>query len=132
VLWARNLAAALAAGLIVGAALIRQWGDGGCWPALDNPVTRWIGKRSYSVYLLHLLVIHNLIQPLHRHGGPGGFAFYVVVGLAVLLPLSALSYAVLERPFIARRAAWRGTERTAPAVPAAIEPELATAALGET
>lgn len=104
----RNLAGCAAAGLIVGAALIRQWShEPRRWRVLDNRPMQWLGKRSYSFYLIHLLVIVELVVPLHRTRNPSGFVIYLLVGFVFLIPLTALSYELLEKPFLARRKAWR-------------------------
>jgi peptidoglycan/LPS O-acetylase OafA/YrhL len=103
----RSLAASAGSGLIVGAALVRQWSSGGCWRVLDNRPLQWIGKRAYSLYLIHLLVLAKLIVPLYRHSGPLAWLVYLSAGLAALIPLTAISYRLLERPFLLRRRAWR-------------------------
>jgi peptidoglycan/LPS O-acetylase OafA/YrhL len=119
----RTLAASVGSGLIVGAALVYQWSTGGCWKVLDNRPLHWLGKRAYSLYLFHLLVLAKLIVPLDRHPGPLAWLVYVGIGMAVLLPLTAISYRLLERPFLVRRRAWRSPSDTAsvtPVVPPAI------------
>jgi peptidoglycan/LPS O-acetylase OafA/YrhL len=93
--------------LVVGAPLVRQWSDGRCWRALDNRPLQWLGERAYSLYLIHLVVLTELVVPMHRAFGPNALLFYVPAGLAVLIPLTALSFELLERPFMARRTAWR-------------------------
>lgn len=106
-LWARNLAAGAAAGLILAAALIRQWTDGSTWRALDNRPLQWLGRRSYSFYLFHLLVLRLLYEQVTSSGGPRAFAIYLAVSVPALLLLSAIGYRTLEAPFIGRRPAWR-------------------------
>ncbi len=107
VFWAHNLAAMLAAGLVVGAALVRQWTDGSASRWLDNPPLRWLGKRSYSFYLLHVLVLREIYLHVTHDGGPHAYLIYTGLAVAALIPLSAVSYALLEAPFIAHRPAWR-------------------------
>lgn len=115
----RTLAASVGSGLIVGAALVRQWSNGDCWRVLDNRPLHWLGKRAYSLYLFHLLVLAKLIVPLYRHPGPLAWVVYLAAGMAVLIPLTAVSYRLLERPFLLRRRAWRSPTETAPAAPVA-------------
>jgi peptidoglycan/LPS O-acetylase OafA/YrhL len=115
----RTLAASVGSGLIVGAALVHQWSTGGCWRALDNRPLQWLGKRAYSLYLFHLLVLAKLIVPLDRHPGPLAWFVYLGVGMAVLIPVTAISYRLLERPFLLRRRAWRSPPDTAPVAPVA-------------
>jgi peptidoglycan/LPS O-acetylase OafA/YrhL len=115
----RTLAASVGSGLIVGAARVQQWSTGGCWRLLDNRPLHWLGKRAYSLYLLHLLVISQLIVPLDRRPGPAAWLVYMTAGMAVLIPLTAISYRLLERPFLIRRRAWRSSSDAAPAKPLA-------------
>lgn len=126
----RTLAASVGSGLIVGAALVYQWSTGGCWRALDNRPLHWLGKRAYSLYLFHLLVLAKLIVPLDRHPGPLAWLVYLSAGMAVLIPLTAISYRLLERPFLVRRRAWRSpserppaTSTAQPAIPAVLPVE---------
>ncbi len=77
-----------------------------------SPPLRWIGRISYAVYLWHwslgLALIHLLAA---RFGaGPATPILYTVVALGVLLPLSELSYRLLEAPYFKKR--------TPPPVPA--------------
>ncbi|WP_421188673.1 acyltransferase family protein [Aeromonas enteropelogenes] len=76
---------------------------------LDNRFTNWLGDLSYSIYLLHALVlltgcelIHYLAPELtawwYAQTNPllGGVATLLM--LAVLIALSAVSYHLFERP----------------------------------
>ena len=125
VLWAHNTAAVTGAGLVVAATLVRQWSDDGCWRVLDNRPLQWLGKRSYSFYLLHLIVIRELAQPFHRHLGLTAFVVYALLSVVFLMPISALAYALLEQPFIARRKAWRAPAQASPQPAAAPAPGVA-------
>lgn len=104
----------------VSAALAPAWAQ---WP-LTNPVSRWLGDVSYSVYLYHSLVFEFLVL---NFGFPrGDFEDFLLMG-AVGLPLTLLvgwaSYALVERPGRrwARRFARRWT-RAAPSPAAAAAP----------
>ncbi|HZR87490.1 MAG TPA: acyltransferase [Bradyrhizobium sp.] len=92
-----------------------------CWQpaALVNPVIGWIGKVSYSGYLIHLALIAAV--PLPRESFSGAF----VVLLAATLALSAITYRCIEQPFnnAGRRLAQRWTSRTT--APAARRAEAA-------
>lgn len=66
---------------------------------------QWIGERSYSIYLLHPLVIGILSPWLKRlyvaaQVRVGNWAFFAVGGLAILivLTLANLTYYLIERP----------------------------------
>jgi peptidoglycan/LPS O-acetylase OafA/YrhL len=103
--------AALCTMCLVGAPLVLQWGTGSCWRVLDNRVLSWIGQRSYSIYLMHVAI---LIQTAKVPNG--SFRYQVVVTwlltMAVVLPLSELSFRFVEQPFLRRKS------RASPTTPA--------------
>jgi peptidoglycan/LPS O-acetylase OafA/YrhL len=80
------------------------------WQPLVNPVTRYLGKISYSMYLLHILLFPFLVHALN-HYAPGFFAGQVLrsdmgvcimlfVVLAVTLPVCTFTYFFIEQPGI--------------------------------
>ncbi|MBS4724303.1 acyltransferase family protein [Aeromonas veronii] len=84
---------------------------------LDNRFTNWLGDLSYSIYLLHALVlltgcelIHYLAPGLtewwYGQTNPLLGAVATLLMLAVLIGLSALSYNLLERPLQRRLRRW--------------------------
>jgi len=84
-------------------------------------VLRWLGEISYSVYLVHGVVI----QAFPRVGGP---ATTVIVWLAVTVVASWMTYRLIERPCqeLGRRVARRvGTPKGQPA--AATAPQVVAA-----
>lgn len=60
-----------------------------------------IGRWSYSLYLWHLPVRDVLRQHIETPSGPAGLILWMALLLAISLPLSAASYAFVERPAIA-------------------------------
>ena len=66
---------------------------------LTNPVSQYVGKISYSLYLWHFPVAVLIVAVFARYS-----AAYWVVGLALIFGLSAASFHLLEDP--ARRGTW--------------------------
>ncbi len=69
---------------------------------LGNPLMLWIGRISYSFYLLHGVAIHTIHHFVERHPALGGYPtnLYVLVALLVSLALAQLSFVCIERPGI--------------------------------
>ena len=65
-------------------------GGGGLATVLSLAPLRWLGKRSYSLYLWHYPVLRLLRDQ-------GDWRIALLVGLPVSLALAALSYATVER-----------------------------------
>jgi peptidoglycan/LPS O-acetylase OafA/YrhL len=59
----------------------------------------WLGRRSYGIYLIHVVVLQALINGIQ--GVPG--AVHNLIGLPVTLVLAALSYRYVEQPFLRRK-----------------------------
>jgi peptidoglycan/LPS O-acetylase OafA/YrhL len=94
---------------------------------LTNPVSRWVGEVSYSVYLYHLIVIQLCVA---RFGFPTEGRFVDMLRLAlVVLPVSLalgwISYVLVERP--ARRRAQKFTRRIRERAAARVSPSGAAA-----
>ncbi len=86
----------LACGLLLLAFSVRPF-------AIVNPVTAFFGRISYSMYLLHGLIIilmgHAFLAP-YRWGLPPALAFPVsaVLALLVIVPISWVTFEVVETP----------------------------------
>ena len=74
--------------------------------ALSLPPLVWIGVRSYGLYLWHY-PIFRMFEPLRPDLGT---AAYDVLVVAVSFAATAVSYVVIEQPFLARKASLRRRE----------------------
>jgi len=67
---------------------------------LINPLAIWIGKVSYSAYLIHFAVLNNLVAP-RLSGYPDlDFAITFTVVVAITVALSSVTYWFIEQPMI--------------------------------
>lgn len=97
--------------LTIAAPLLMQWGCGRCWFLLDNPLMRWVGTRSYSLYLYHLFVISLLTPTITSFAIPAtSFDVMAPVVLLVTLSASEVSYRLVEAPAMRLRTRWRSQE----------------------
>lgn len=71
----------------------------------DSPLLQWLGRISYGVYLLHLIVLFALVHfalPQLPLGGTAealyATAWLAAATLAITLPAAWLIFSVLERP----------------------------------
>jgi peptidoglycan/LPS O-acetylase OafA/YrhL len=97
-------------------------------------VLTWLGLISYSVYLMHPLVIevyHHYHWTRHHHHFPQQVLLAAGL-LAMVIAVSSLTYLVVERPMqnLGRRVgrwldAQFGPDRVPAKVPAAVEPAMA-------
>lgn len=78
-------------------------------PAPTSPgrVLQWIGDRSYSLFLLHSIVVYLLgaaLSPILKPLDPA-LAVLIFVPIALILSLLAadLSYRIAERPYFRKR-----------------------------
>lgn len=90
---------AIAVSAIVATPVLLQRGGGGCWRALDNAPMRWLGARSYGIYLYQLLILVALASV-----APGldsveaMFVFLLVIGVAAIVLAAAISWRLVEHP----------------------------------
>jgi peptidoglycan/LPS O-acetylase OafA/YrhL len=99
-LWV-SITGTLVAGCLVVGAMLREWHSDGAWRVFANPVSDWIGERSYGIYLLHFLILRQLsfvsdgIDSLW-----GSWLVSSAVVVPVTLLAAHLSYVLLERPIM--------------------------------
>ena len=77
---------------------------------IGNPVLRWIGARSYGLYLFHW----PIYQVIRQFAGVGLTVTQFVLAMAFTVPITELSYRLIEMPIRQRRfaQAWRGDRRS--------------------
>ncbi len=63
---------------------------------LGSPVPRWLGERSYGIYLWHLPVV--AFTPHHEPGTPGDWFWPAALDLTLTLLLASLSWTLIEDP----------------------------------
>src|SRR6185312_6100735 len=100
--------AVLSAIVVLRAALESARGEGGVAALLSARILRVYGKYSYAIYVvhlpLHLWFSRTFLAPRLASLGPGRFlalqAAYFAGGGLALLAIGAVSYRVVERPFL--------------------------------
>ena len=122
----RGVIATTGIALVMGGLLVRQWGGAGATRLLDNRVMHAIGRWSYSIFLFHLIVLHELVTHVHASTPPREFAAIIVPTLVGATILGALSFRFIERPCMR----FRGVS-TQPAAPPVHVPPNVAAELGE-
>ena len=63
---------------------------------LGLPLPRWVGERSYGIYLWHMPVV--AFTPHHEPGTGGGWLWPALLQLALTLLLASLSWSLIEDP----------------------------------
>ncbi len=113
-------------GALLGAALTREWSGAASLRALDGGPLRWVGQRSYSLYLIH----QGLALTVFTHwtslptGSVARWAAVLAVALGGGLVASDLCYRLVERPAMnlrGRRRARAPASPIAEAQPAPVE-----------
>lgn len=119
---------ALVGWLLVGSLLVAQWSGQRLPRAVDNPLTRWGGSRSYGIYLVHMPVVHWLLPG--AVGDLDGARLLVTALVVTAVPtalLAELLHRCVELPFL--RLKRRDRHTPADDAPAPGRPRLLPAAL---
>lgn len=66
--------------------------------ALASPVMQWLGKISYELFLVHILIVEATMNLLGYETFTGSILFVFTVTLAISIPASWVLYRVLEVP----------------------------------
>jgi peptidoglycan/LPS O-acetylase OafA/YrhL len=104
--WALLPTVSTAAVIAAGAGLSSRW-----LLPLTNPVSQYVGKISYSLYLWHFPVVVLIVAVFARYS-----VGYWLVGLGLIFGLSAASFHLIEDP--ARRGTWFRKRPGRPPIPA--------------
>lgn len=119
------VAVALASGLALGALLARQLARGDSPRWVDNPVTRWLGARSYPCYVAQTSTVAAAVLVFGAVSSPWvALLLLSVFTVPLTLLAGAIVHAVLEQPLLD----WghRRTRRPTPPAP----PGAAVAGVG--
>ncbi len=75
------------------------------WPFLQPLMSRWIGLISFSLYMWHLPLLlffrYNLANHLQGWNPAVAFSLYWLWAFLVIVPFSALSFLLIEKPGMA-------------------------------
>ncbi|KAA9088961.1 acyltransferase family protein [Microbacterium radiodurans] len=104
------LSSIVASGLTVVAIAVAAWPASWFGRALEIRPLRWVGERSYGIYLWHWPLV--VLATAGATGASADISVPVLLGIAVLIATllaAALSYRFIEQPV--RRAGFRGAAR---------------------
>lgn len=109
----RALMAIAFSGAVLAAVMVWQLGTGRAPRWLATRTIRWLGERSYAIYLLHVWVLFEVIAIVGTGTSTTTLAFVMIaLGLPATLVLSQLSWRFVEQPCLRRRERWAPGEPT--------------------
>ncbi len=108
----RALMAITFSGAVLAAVMAWQLGTQHAPRWLATRTIRWLGERSYAIYLLHVWVLFEVINLVGIQTSTATLAaLMIAIGLPLTLALSDLSWRFVEQPFLQRRVRWATGER---------------------
>jgi peptidoglycan/LPS O-acetylase OafA/YrhL len=89
---------------LLGGGLVWQWATGGAPRWADNPVAHALGRWSFGIYVLHLIVGREVLKHL-PDGLQANVAFLITFGIMATVSIAAASvmWWLVEEPFIEKR-----------------------------
>ncbi|QBP10683.1 acyltransferase family protein [Cupriavidus metallidurans] len=118
-------------GLVYAMAIAGSVGAGTLATGAVSRCLGWLGERSFSIYLLHMPVIQILVQKngVLRMTGDSALDALITtsaLGLPIIIGLAALTYGVIESPFLALRVKYlsEASTVTVRAIGAAASPKI--------
>jgi acetyltransferase len=103
----------LAACALVAAPMTLQWCTATTWRVLDNAPLQWLGRRSYGIYLLHVLVI-LLVARVVGHATDVvalRLVLLLVASVGITVLLADLAWRFVEQPCLRYRSRRAGAVR---------------------
>jgi peptidoglycan/LPS O-acetylase OafA/YrhL len=109
----RALMAIVFSGAVLAAVMAWQLGTERSPRWLATRTIRWLGERSYAIYLFHVWVLFEVSALVGTGTSTTTLAIAMVaLGLPLTLAVSELSWRFVEQPFLQRRVRWAGGDPT--------------------